>query len=496
MSDMLPLLVFCSFVLLGVFLVHFGVRGRRINDHPVCRRCRFDLHGVYPGTVTCPECGSGLKGKRALRTGVRVARRGPIILGSMMLGVAVLLVAAVVWLMAAGPSMNKHKPALVLALEGRYAGTKASREAAKEFIRRLGASELSANDAGWGLRTALGVQANLKRPWVAEWGNFVEDARASGFVDDGAFARYLKQGVVLDCRVRPGVVLGDRAPLVVGVAEWRRASAPSFELGVWIDGIRIGGRPVEWIYHGDRRLALSNSESPLRITGSRKSWRGGGKQRNPDSVGIEIDLPESIAPGDHEMEIDIRVSGEAGAKAESRDASVARLSSVLRRPIRLTGARVQNGTPRSDADKLRQYLASATVELSVVTWGGDEGEPACRALVTAPRSVAPTPFCFTVFVRIDGKEYHAGRVTSGQLPRRQRLGVAPGGALSDPEPEVLLIADIPSDEIPGADVTRCDLIFRPDPAMLPLTLDMTECWESEVVIEDVAMPRQRIEPEQ
>ena len=30
--------------LLGVFLVVRGWRGRRIDDHPLCRKCGYDLH--------------------------------------------------------------------------------------------------------------------------------------------------------------------------------------------------------------------------------------------------------------------------------------------------------------------------------------------------------------------------------------------------------------------------------------------------------------------
>src|SRR5437867_3917554 len=46
-------------LVVGACGVVAGVRGRRINDHPICRVCRFDLTGVYPAPL-CPECGAGL----------------------------------------------------------------------------------------------------------------------------------------------------------------------------------------------------------------------------------------------------------------------------------------------------------------------------------------------------------------------------------------------------------------------------------------------------
>src|SRR5687767_3050429 len=51
-------------------------RGRRVNDHPACRRCGYDLSGSLPGSHRCPECGSNLFQRRATRHGVRVRRSG------------------------------------------------------------------------------------------------------------------------------------------------------------------------------------------------------------------------------------------------------------------------------------------------------------------------------------------------------------------------------------------------------------------------------------
>ena len=30
----------------GVAMLLIGLRGRRVTDHPTCRRCRYDLHGL------------------------------------------------------------------------------------------------------------------------------------------------------------------------------------------------------------------------------------------------------------------------------------------------------------------------------------------------------------------------------------------------------------------------------------------------------------------
>jgi cytochrome c-type biogenesis protein CcmH/NrfF len=44
---LLPLLL----LLLGVLLVVRGMRGRAVDDHPICRRCGFDLFGRPEGSA-------------------------------------------------------------------------------------------------------------------------------------------------------------------------------------------------------------------------------------------------------------------------------------------------------------------------------------------------------------------------------------------------------------------------------------------------------------
>ena len=85
------MVVVCGLVvLIGMCLLAVGLRGRRVNDHPVCRRCKFDLVGLYPDAGRCPECGAPLSG-RAVRRGVRMYR--PLLAGTggalCLLGVAI-----------------------------------------------------------------------------------------------------------------------------------------------------------------------------------------------------------------------------------------------------------------------------------------------------------------------------------------------------------------------------------------------------------------------
>src|SRR3954451_21021619 len=68
----------CGTSLIAILL---AFRGRRIDDHPICRKCGFDLFGLPPTSHNCPECGRDLKRKRADRIGHRRRLKTLLLLG-------------------------------------------------------------------------------------------------------------------------------------------------------------------------------------------------------------------------------------------------------------------------------------------------------------------------------------------------------------------------------------------------------------------------------
>lgn len=71
------------------FLIWFGIRGRRVGDHPYCRRCGFDLFGRSKNTTQCSECGANLNARRAMVIGERRRRPIPIFVGLILLLVGI-----------------------------------------------------------------------------------------------------------------------------------------------------------------------------------------------------------------------------------------------------------------------------------------------------------------------------------------------------------------------------------------------------------------------
>src|SRR5690242_13672777 len=91
-------------VIFGAFLLIRGLRGRKIDDHPLCRRCGFDLIGLPHDVKTCSECGADVSSPRAVRIGHRRRRAGMVWAGALLISPVVLGVALVGWM-----SLNNFK---------------------------------------------------------------------------------------------------------------------------------------------------------------------------------------------------------------------------------------------------------------------------------------------------------------------------------------------------------------------------------------------------
>jgi predicted RNA-binding Zn-ribbon protein involved in translation (DUF1610 family) len=67
--------------LIGLRWLVLGLRGRAIDDHPLCVRCGYDLSRLPADQ--CPECGSALIRAGAVRVGHRQRRIGLVVAGGL-----------------------------------------------------------------------------------------------------------------------------------------------------------------------------------------------------------------------------------------------------------------------------------------------------------------------------------------------------------------------------------------------------------------------------
>src|SRR6185436_1292474 len=134
----IPLAILATIAILGLFL---SLRGRRIDDHPVCRRCKFDLIGL-PHTI-CPECGAKLDAPNSIRTGNRRRYRRLAILSICLL----LISLAGSGLMFSGNTKKidwyTYKPVWWLRIDARRGSLDTATHAVNELIARNDNSKLT-----------------------------------------------------------------------------------------------------------------------------------------------------------------------------------------------------------------------------------------------------------------------------------------------------------------------------------------------------------------
>src|SRR5687768_4721251 len=124
-------------------LLAYALRGRRVDDHPICRRCGFDLYGKPEGASVCSECGADLSRPRAIRVGRREKRRRVIAFSLPALLLCVAWLALLGWGAARGTEWNPHKPAWWLMSDARRPDLNARDAALGEMTARLKSGKLS-----------------------------------------------------------------------------------------------------------------------------------------------------------------------------------------------------------------------------------------------------------------------------------------------------------------------------------------------------------------
>jgi hypothetical protein len=170
-----------------------GWRGRRTNDHPLCRRCGFDLFGRPADSTHCAECGADLLRRRAVRVGAR-RRPGRVITAALLLLVpSAAYLGSLAWSAATEVPFVRREPLWWL-LNDAAAPDATTRDAAfAELFFRLRAGELSDAQTTTVADRALAIQADPKKTWLPEWGDFIEEAYRARKLRAEQWRTYAKQ---------------------------------------------------------------------------------------------------------------------------------------------------------------------------------------------------------------------------------------------------------------------------------------------------------------
>jgi hypothetical protein len=204
----------------GVVALAVGMIGRRVDDHPTCRACGFDLigRGATAGAVLgapCSECGKPIVSEKDVRVGTRVRRRGALTAGMLLLTLALLVAIPFVIVPLAGQTASK--PTWLLLVEAEYGTTKLQETAADELMNRHVAGKLPAADGLRLVQLAAAVHANTNVAFTKVWREIMHDDVLFAMLPQATREAAAVRGVEPFLKVRTKVRSGKGVPVPMGI---------------------------------------------------------------------------------------------------------------------------------------------------------------------------------------------------------------------------------------------------------------------------------------
>lgn len=455
------------FLLLGIGLMSVGLRGRRVGDHPYCRRCGFDLFGKPDSTPRCGECGADLQRPRATVIGQRRRRVFPLILGVLfcLAGLGVGIGGGVA--QARGVNWTAHKPLWWL-LRDATSSDVAVRDAARDLIfeRQMFKQWTPAQHKAL-IEFALAHQADRATPFDKYWGTLIEMEMlfAADQITSEQVERYIRQAFgPIQIRTRPRVRRGDPLPIAFDFAG-NRFSGEQAGAVLLTDAahrtLSIDGIPV-----------TATTGGQLRLFGEIPSGR----------LSTTVDLSavlDRLPDGPHTLKIRQVFEGGGGpGAAYSRQGSKewkAMFERVEEATLQFELLPATQPSVRGQNDPAVRTM----IETFIAT-----GQPFLKYGINLDLSFGPhkmdapeTPntsnvaVCMKLFVRHRDREW--------PMPDFNWMPGENGPQYNFPG------------KLPGlpASADTIDLVLRPNPAALVKTVDAVDYFEGEIIIPNVPLRR-------
>ena len=282
-------------------MVLYGLLGRRINKHPICRRCKFDLVGHMSDIERCPECGCIIRGKRDVRIGMRKRRLILALLGTLLilLNSAFLTTAAIGT--ARGIEWNQYKPEWWLVVEARSNDWSTVNNSITTLMDRWASGKLSEQTITSLKAFVLDAQGDPKGPWLAAWGDFIEEAWARGYLTENEKIQYAQNSIQISLEVRDKIVSGDKWTTWVHSSAHRRGN----EANNWSQQYDTNHKGRLGFYFDFNRVLLDGKQlpKPERAELNVQDFSTSGT-RGIGPLGL-MTLTDEVGP--HRLDMDLRV---------------------------------------------------------------------------------------------------------------------------------------------------------------------------------------------
>ena len=461
--------------LAGLGLLAIGLRGTRIDRHPLCRRCCYDLFGMWPGAASCPECGNDLTRARSLRKGNRRRRPPLLIAGCGLLIVAVSIGGALGWGAATKFDWNQAKPVWLLVHETKVTDTPTVSAALTELHSRYSANRLDHEAAMRLVQRGIDVQEDSSQLWLPGWGNLVEAAWIDGLLTDDQKSNYARHCAPSQLEVRPTVRAGDPIPIDLVVPP-RLGDNFLFYLKVELVGATIDGQHA--------RSTRRNSRTNRPIKGD---YSASGITVGP--LRFSEQAFKTLASGTHAIQTSWRLKvldHQAVQKRLIQIRKKIREGSVSMDELELTDPVLVEWTIECEAqfqvirqteesvsffedESLYPAVQKAVRAVGVQNLGSVLGGPHLDVYVAIEG--APVDLAFLVLVRSGGREWPITSIAT---------------SAGDDWCQVQSGAGAPG--FPNS-VTSVDVVLRSDLDVARRTATLKRVWKGEIVISNVAIRR-------
>jgi len=370
----MAMLIAIAFAALGCAMIVIGWRGRRIDDHPLCRACGFDLVGRAPESTRCAECGAHLDLPRAIRVGHRVRRAGLLVSGIALFLPAALVLGTITMVTARGIDLTPYKPDWLLAREVNGPANPSAGKSLAELTKRVQAGTVADRHIASVTATCLAKQGQPQLAWDPAWGRFIEAARAAGKLSDERWATYAQQAFVLTLTTdRAGLSRGASIPNPM----WS-GYQPTKSVSVYLNTPRVGGASfVAYFDWASMWIDDDAPQPPSRFGLDRPRPFHGRLEARPGGWGASQSVPQlptaagqRIAAGDHTFYGVLRVH-----IYDAKDV-----------PSRLNAA-----PPNQPPPPAAKQITEMGVDLSVPFKVAEPVEPQRRDTVDGPFSVDVSP---------------------------------------------------------------------------------------------------------
>lgn len=466
-------------VLLGVVLMVVGWRGRRLNRHPICRSCGFDLEGTLPQGVTCPECGAGLKRPNAFRVGARRKRWITVAVGVLLVLLPMATIGVVGFGVLTGKDFNTYKPTWLLIWEGKNLGAEASQRAATELEARTFSTQTDPEEVAMIVQGALDIQGDVGRPWNQTWGDIISGAIGSSALSDEDEKRYFDQALVVELSARLRVAAGGSVPVVLKGVEGRIGGGAMLMGGVFLGTCTLDGQEVG----PDARAGYpAFADAQLGWIQAYGAAMAGGWGTTGGQAVAALEVSEDIAPGRHELRVAMAIEMidqsqmvSMGYTWPTEPGEGARVVEATFE-IEVVEAGVSTVIPIAATPEMTQRLADVVLLGPITVYGG--GLMSSRmANMTVTFVEPPQPLACDVFVRQGEREWAFGSLTTGLLASQNQYG---GGWYQQAGSTATV-----SGVLRGIESGTVEVVLRPSAAVAQRTIDLAQYYDGEIVIEEV-----------